>query len=141
MALTLYCPKCAEPNLYTSKKPIVCGFCGNNLNSFGAASVKTRPIPLLVIKPKVVRKQILADIAENEEDEDAYVPNISQLDVDIIESASQKITIADLAGTPKTGFNRPNNDKILTRSELEQEFKREAGSSKQSIEISENEQE
>lgn len=114
MPLKTYCPTCSEPNEYTLKKPLLCGFCGANLSSIGIANKNASKAKQTPKKP-IVKNTQAEIIEDNENDIDNYINEIdeSALEAEIEEFGESKgVKLGELAKEKKTGFVRPKGPKI-----------------------------
>lgn len=118
--MKLYCQKCGSGTEYSFERPKFCAGCGN---SFGA-SIAQRPQP----KQKTVPS---SRITPNEDEDEAIerVPNISKLDFDIDVSQRKGQKIGNLVGTKdQNAFeDNPQSAGQMTKQELLEQFKKEAG--------------
>lgn len=151
--MTLYCPKCAEKNFYTLVRPVFCMFCGTKLDGTSVAKVKNKEIreqikdlEILDDEPVVQeRKSIQQQNAERlkqkrlakqkrlEEDEDVEIPDISNLEFEII-GEKQTLTFGKLTEQGKTGF-APRPVENLSKEEHLKQFYEEARGKSSPIEI------
>lgn len=124
MALSVYCPKCAVPNEYTLRKPVICGFCGAPLASDSFASKNVTSAVLDAPAPSIAPIQTPAPKVMSPR---VDIPNIQGLDFEIESFESNGITFKDLAHQKKTGFSRPKAKKVNLKKEVEL-FRTEASS-------------
>lgn len=122
-----YCQKCGHPN-EGYKIPKFCGDCGSPFAVFAAANPDKPRFTPTKIKPK--KNFVINEEEDDEDDYEAYIPDIKGLDVefeqDEIIKYSLKETIATSSEAPRPLAERTEVDdkRIL------EEFRREASSSK-----------
>jgi hypothetical protein len=92
----LYCPECGAKIEYSLQKPQFCSACGVPLDGKHASASKGKA-------PRHEDKE--------REEEKEFIPQISDLDVDIDYSFGKKFTFEELAETPKEELGRISKGK------------------------------
>jgi hypothetical protein len=120
--LKIYCTDCGQPTEYASKKPNFCQGCGH---AFTAEAAQKKA----ATKPVVV--------AEDDEEETASeVPKLEALEVEIVSAKIRRgEKLGEIAFTGSEGSFQRGKEKRLTKKQVIEEFRREAGNSGKSIEI------
>lgn len=127
MPLTIYCPHCVEPILYSLKKPNTCPYCSKSLTTT-ETSTANKINEKLNKKPNLVKyKEMEEDI--NEEEVDSFELNgsfeVEQIDV----TKDRGIKLEDLGRAPKSSVPVQRN-KVKKRVNLKETlaaFSDEAG--------------
>lgn len=141
MSTKKYCQECgSSANKLTAK---FCEDCGNPFGTNIRAAQQPEPVPAPeprqhrqrpTARRRVVEEEVEADDDENEDViDDAYVPDVNGLEVDIeVHDTRQKI--GNLAGTSRVDFQRPPDkvpkNKKAFESDFMQEWQREAGTAR-----------
>lgn len=110
----IYCEKCGTPSAYSVQKPNFCTSCGNCLNkSF--------------IKPKI--EEVDEEEGEYDQSEIDFVPNISNLELDISLPKKNSEKISNLMGTGgNSQFSLArDSDQPVKREDVIKSFQQEAG--------------
>jgi ribosomal protein L37E len=124
--MKIYCRKCGAPTEYISARPKFCSSCGLSVS---ASEEKAKQQPE---KPKPKRKDPIAAIEIETEDfpEEGGVPSgMDGLDVEIRTSEAHGIKFGDILGSSEGSerFQREPDEQV-PREQFLKEFKREAGS-------------
>lgn len=109
----IYCDKCGTPYTYSLQKPNFCTSCGNCLNKS-------------LIKSKL---EEIDEEAEDIRDEINFVPNISNLELDISFPKKNSEKISDLVGTGgNSQFSLAQSpDPLIKKEDVIKNFQQEAG--------------
>lgn len=125
--MKIYCQQCGHPHEYAAAKPKFCSECAT---------------PFLAANASVTKQTSAAvkhtDVTEWEE-EQAEIPQIDGLEVEIEKPSIRKITYADvirdgISNPVPNKIERPKTKKIGKKAALE-EFEREAGKTRGSINV------
>lgn len=131
--LKIYCTECGGPTTYTLSKPKFCSSCGKSFDKLFVNKVLNQ-------KPIKIKSDIgteIEDIEEDYENSDSdvnYVPDISKIDYEIIDTKSHAEKLGNIAGTSSGQLRQKENKqkiKKLTKADLKkfrEEFAKEAGS-------------
>tara|TARA_R100000008_G_scaffold86663_1_gene80734 strand:+ start:8494 stop:8907 length:414 start_codon:yes stop_codon:yes gene_type:complete len=134
-----YCQKCGHGTSYTSQKPKFCSFCGDSFSgdlarvSKAAATNIATPAKTTVDKPKL-------EYELSTEDSGSDFEGMEGLAYEVERSSARKITFEQIAGTsdPSTPIvDRPKayTRKRVSKKQVLEDFKREAGQSRESESI------
>jgi len=148
--LSIYCPKCAQPNYYSLQKPQFCGHCGSSLSISTVAKVKAS-VEVIEAEPvipskkrnlqeenvrKLKRRRALEEDVEEGEGSET-IPDIDKLEYEIV-GTLPKLTLGELAKQRKTGFTHRAVEKISQADAMKQ-FQKEAQGRAERIEIQDDE--
>jgi hypothetical protein len=129
-----YCTSCGSPTEYLLKQPLFCSNCGNSFNLNNTSISKIQP-------KKIINKENLEIESEHEEDMDSeevnYVPNISNLDIDLHIPQNKPVKLGSILGTsenvePIQLSNVDNPNVKMSKKKILEEFAKEAGSIRKS---------
>ena len=130
--LKIYCAECGNPTSYSSVKPKFCSNCGNSFEKILVNKVLNQKPTITKIKSNISRAIEENDI-EEDGDEVNRVPNISEIDCEIINDKSSGEKIGSLIGTfsgnPREKNHREKTKKV-TKADLKkfkEDFAKEAG--------------
>lgn len=118
--MKLYCQKCGSGTEYSFDRPKFCASCGGSFghSSISAQAAKQRTVPA----PKITRKE------EEDDQEVERVPDISKLDFEIDVSQRKGEKIGSLVGTKDPNASEDRSQGAgLTREQVLESFKKEAG--------------
>ncbi len=124
--MKIYCPTCGAGTDYSLAKPKFCASCGEAFTALNSVPAKR------VFKPSPQNPAVIAQEVVDEEEFKA--PLIDKLDFEMLSSSSFKVTkMQDLVGTQEKnlddGYVR-EADPSYSKDSFEQDFLRDAGSSK-----------
>jgi hypothetical protein len=132
--LKIYCSDCGNPTNYSSIKPKFCSNCGNLFDkSLIQKNNSTRPTQDKPVLPrKVEARSEDFDDDDYDDQEVNHVPEINQLDCEIVETRKISEKIGQIVGTSKEGVSKPakSTGKKTTKAERKkflEEFSKEAG--------------
>lgn len=119
--MKLYCQQCGSPHEYTLKKPNFCQNCGDTLSKMSAAAV---------IKEKIVPKAAVVahDDDDDDEDDGSQVPDIQGLEFDSDATPIRGIKLGSVVGTSSGEKVEPDSSPKISKKDMIEEYKREAGS-------------
>ena len=131
-----YCISCGGPTEYSIKPPLFCSNCGKSYNNISVSS----KVEVKKIESKVKNLNIEADYDHDDasEGEDLnYVPNISNLQIDLDIPKNKSVKLGSLLGTSDHNeedvkFNNRAPSKKLSKKKILEDFAKEAGSIKRS---------
>jgi uncharacterized Zn finger protein (UPF0148 family) len=133
--LKIYCTECGSPTTYTSAKPKFCSSCGKSFDKLVVNKVLNQKPTITKIKPSISRdldEDIEDDYDDNETDVN-YVPDVSKIDCEIIDTNNRGEKIGSIMGT-SSGQPRQRGEKQkgkkLTKADLKkfrEDFAKEAG--------------
>jgi hypothetical protein len=142
-----YCISCGSPTEYSVKKPIFCSTCGSPFDKSQATKVVTKPI---VEKRVIIQRKYVDDkpvdnaivanhkVEIEDETDDASVPDISQIEMDIESDSNGKnrgVKLGEVMGTaiPPEGEKRVRQKikgKKSSKKQTLEDFAKEAGTIK-----------
>lgn len=131
-----YCTDCGSPTEYSIKPPLFCSNCGKSYNNISVPN----KVEVKKIESKVKNLNVEADYDydDDSEGEDLnYVPNISNLQMDLDIPKNKSVKLGSLLGTSNHDeedikFNNPIPNKKLSKKKILEDFAKEAGSIKKS---------
>lgn len=129
-----YCTDCGFPTEYSIKPPLFCSNCGKSYNNISVPN----KVEVKKIESKVKNLNVEADYDDDSEGEDLnYVPNISNLQMDLDIPKNKSVKLGSLLGTSNHDeedikFNNPIPNKKLSKKKILEDFAKEAGSIKKS---------
>lgn len=129
-----YCTSCGSPTDYSLKPPLFCSSCGKSfdINNISASKVQSK---------QIITKQNLEEDQYEDEDSDSeevnYVPDISDLDVDLQIPQNKPVKLGSILGTSKDVesiqlSNVDNPNVKMSKKKILEEFAKEAGSIRKS---------
>jgi ribosomal protein L37E len=132
--LKIYCTECGSPTTYTSAKPKFCSSCGKPFDKLVVNKVQNQKQTITKIRPSISKEiEDIEDDYEDSETEVNYVPEVSKIDCEIIDTKNQGEKIGSIVGT-SSGQPRQKGDrqkgKRLTKADLKkfrEDFAKEAG--------------
>ncbi len=128
--MKLYCPSCGSGTEYSLNKPQFCASCGSSFTKISTASTAKK-----VFKPVATVQNTKI---EEEEEEEYFSTNIDKLDFNIeVSSRMNHFKIEELAGSNEKNIDdgyRREVDPSYSKDTAEQDFLREAGSSRRNAE-------
>jgi hypothetical protein len=134
--LKIYCSDCGSPSEYSLNKPKFCTNCGNSFEKNVVNKVLMQKQTISKIQPKKSFEQEV-NIDEEDESNDNYdvkhVPNISNIDYELIGNEQKTQKIGNIMGTATGPREKKTREKTkkLTKSDLKkfrEDFSKEAGS-------------
>jgi ribosomal protein L37E len=130
--LKIYCTECGGPTSYSVNKPKFCSHCGNPFEKLVVNKTQFQKQTISKIRPRQIEELNIED--DDEGSEVNYVPEISQIDCEIIGESNKKEKIGNIMGTsdPSMRTRQPRQKaKKITKAEKKkflEDFQREAGS-------------
>jgi len=123
-----YCTSCGSPTDYSLKSPLFCSSCGKSfdINNISVSKVQSRQI--------ITKQNLEEDQDEDFDSEEVnYVPNISDLDVDLQIPNNKPVKLGAILGTSKDveqiQLSKVDNPHVkMSRKKVLEEFAKEAGS-------------
>jgi hypothetical protein len=139
--MKVYCRKCGSGTAYVSQKPKFCSQCGN---SFVAPAIASKPAPprpsqTVIQKPKLQEDSGLGFEVVEKDDSPSF-ESMSKLDCEIQKTPNRKVSLGEIAGTSEEGapiIDRPKAyaRKRVSKKQVLEDFKNEAGQSRESSEL------
>jgi len=125
-----YCTTCGSPTDYSLKLPLFCSSCGKSFDTNNTSASKAQ-------SKQIIAKQNLEEDQYEDEDSDSeeinYVPDISDLDVDLQVPQNKPVKLGSILGTSKdvesiqlSNVDNPNIK--MSKKKILEEFAKEAGS-------------
>lgn len=149
--MTTYCKSCGEGIEYQLKTPILCPFCGKGLSSVAVAlnyvpSVPKSSVPVNTKRRAAPTKARVIDnddeddndeVIDDDDDEVFTPPVIGNDSFSIILDTVKSQKLLDLAVAGATSkpsdLNRPPEEANLSKEQILEQFRQEAGTNKKNI--------